>query len=344
METMTKYPKVSIVVTNFNGGQMLVDCVESIKKLDYPNFEIILVDDKSSDNSLKNAIGIKGELELKVVKNKKNLGFVGANNEGIKYATGKYILFLNNDTLVSKDLLNILVSEMEKDSSIGAIQPKIKMMDDHNLLDNAGSFLTKTGFLIHWGFGKKDSEEFNKKRIIFSAKGACLMTRSEIVEKIGLFDDDFVSYMEESDFCYRVWLAGYKVLYLPTTFIYHKIGFSYTKKLNTIAVNYNSFKNRILMLFKNLETKNLILILLPHILILLALSLYYLFRLQFSKSGMIIRSIVWNIKNLDKSMKKREFVQKMRVVNDSKLFKYIMQNFNLSEMFNHFMKVEANFR
>jgi len=150
--------------------------------------------------------------------------------------------------------------------------------------------------------------------------------------------------MEESDYCFRVWLAGYKVLYIPTTFIYHKVGFSYTKKMNTISVNYNSFKNRILMLYKNLETKNLILILTSHIFVLLLLSLYYLVKLQFSKSSMIIRAIIWNILNIKKSYIKRQKVQSFRKLSDDELFKNIMQGFNIKEMLMHFAKVEANFR
>ena len=170
------------------------------------------------------------------------------------------------------------------------------------------------------------------------------MTRKEIIDRVGLFDEDFVSYMEESDYCFRVWLAGYKVLYIPTTFIYHKVGFSYTKKMNTISVNYNSFKNRILMLYKNLETKNLILILTSHIFVLLLLSLYYLVKLQFSKSSMIIRAIIWNILNIKKSYIKRQKVQSFRKLSDDELFKNIMQGFNIKEMLMHFAKVEANFR
>lgn len=339
---MKKYPKVSIIITNYNGGQILLDCLESLKKLNYPNFEVILIDDCSIDNSFEEAIKNKGILKLNGFKNKKNLGFVGANNEGLKLTDGDYILLLNNDTKVSKNLLSVLVDKMENDPKIGAVQPKIKMMDNPDILDNAGSFLTRTGFLIHWGFGKKDSKEFDSERIIFSAKGACLMTRREIINKIGLFDQDFVSYMEESDFCWRVWHAGYTVYFLPQTYIYHKLGFSYSK-ISPEIVNYNSFKNRILSLYKNLETKNLFLILVPHLIIILILSFYYLLKLQFSKSGMIIDAIIWNIRNIKISARKRKVIQEMRVVGDDELFKQVMKKFNLKEMFTHFLKVEANF-
>ena len=169
------------------------------------------------------------------------------------------------------------------------------------------------------------------------------MTRKEITDKVGLFDGDFVSYMEESDYCFRVWLLGYKVIYFPKTHILHKVGFSYSK-ISPIVVNYNSFKNRILSLYKNLETKNLFLILIPHTILILILAFYYLLSLQFSKSGMIIRSIIWNVMNVKKTYIKRQKIQKMRLVSDNEIFKYVMKEFNLTEMFKHFLKVEANYK
>lgn len=343
METMIKYPKVSIIITNYNGGQVLLDCIESLKKIEYPDFEVVLIDDNSTDGSYEKVLKNKGSLQLISFKNNVNLGFVGSNNKGFGLSNGKYVLFLNNDTTINKDLLTKLISRMEADPKIGVAQAKIKMMDNPLLLDNAGSFLTKSGFLAHWGFGEKDSKEFEKERIIFSAKGACLMTRRDIVEKVDLFDNDFVSYMEESDYCFRVWLAGYTVNFLPQTYIYHKLGHSYSK-VSPEVVNYNSFKNRVLMLYKNLDTKNLFFILIPHLIIIITLSFYYLLRLQFSKSGMIINAVVWNIKNIKSSNKKRKIIQKMRVISDDELFRQIMKKLNLKEMFAHFLKVEANFK
>jgi hypothetical protein len=340
---MTKIPKVSIIVTNYNGGQILIDCIESLKKIDYSNFEVVLVDNRSVDGSFEKAISKKGNLNLISYKNKVDLGFTGANNKGFELSSGDYILLLNNDTKVDRNLLKILVKKMESDPKIGAAQVKIKMMDVPNHLDNAGSFLTRTGFLVHWGFGKKDSKEFDKETIIFSAKGACLITRREIINKVGLFDSDFVSYIEETDFCWRVWLAGYKIYFFPQTYIWHKVGYTFSKQFNPVVVNYNSFKNRILCLYKNLETKNIFLILVPHLFIIIGLSVFYLSRLQFSKFSMIMKALWWNIKNFDESSKKRRIVQDMRVRSDDEIFKYIMKKFKVKEMFSHFLKVEANF-
>lgn len=340
---MKKFPLVSIIITNYNGGQILLDCIESLKKIDYPNFEVVLIDDRSKDDSFEKAIENKDKLKLKHHRNKVNLGFAGANNAGLTLSSGEYVLLLNNDTTVAPNLLSKLVHRMEADPKIGAAQVKIKMMDSLGFLDNAGSYLTRTGFLVHWGFGKRDSKEFDTEKIIFSAKGACLMTKREVVDKVGLFDNDFVSYIEETDFCWRVWLAGYKIYFLPQTYIWHKVGFTFSKQFNPVVVNYNSFKNRILCLYKNLETKNLFLIFIPHLFLIVGLSIFYLLRFQFSKFSMIIRAIWWNIKNIRKSAKKRAIVQKMRVVDDDVLFREIMRPFNLMEMLSHFMKVESNF-
>lgn len=340
---MTKFPLVSIIITNYNGGQILLDCIESLKKIDYPNFEVVLIDDRSKDGSFEKAIKSKGKLKLKHSRNKVNLGFAGANNAGLELASGDYVLLLNNDTTVPPNLLSKLVARMEKDPKMGAAQVKIKMMDSPGFLDNAGSYLTRTGFLVHWGFGKKDSKEFDKEKIIFTAKGACLMAKREVVDKVGLFDGDFVSYIEETDFCWRVWLAGYKIYYLPQTFIRHKVGFTFSKQFNPVVVNYNSFKNRILCLFKNLETKNLFLIFIPHLFLIIGLSFFYLLRFQFSKFSMVVRAIFWNIQNIKSSFIKRRIVQQMRVVGDDDLFKFIMKPFNFREMLSHFIKVESNF-
>lgn len=337
---MTKNPKVSIIITNYNGGQVLLNCINSLKKIDYPNFEVVLIDDGSKDDSFEKAIKNKGKINLIYSKNKTNLGFAGANNAGLKLSTGKYILLLNNDTTVDKNLLTKLVNRMEVDPKIGVAQPKIKIMDRKGYLDNAGSFLTRTGFLLHWGFGENDSKEFDEERIIFSAKGACLIIKREVIDKVGLFDSDFGSYMEESDFCWRAWLSGYKVYYLPQTHIYHKLGYTFSHQVNPIVINFNSFKNRILFLYKNLETKNLFLIFIPHLIIITILSFYYLFKLQFAKFLMITKAILWNIKNINISSEKRKIVQKMRVITDDELFKIIMQKINIKKSYADFKRVE----
>lgn len=326
---MTKFPLVSVVIVNWNGGQIFEDCLASLKKIDYPNWELIVVDNGSTDGTQKSAN----------VKNKKNVGFAVANNQGYKKSKGKYILFLNNDTLVTPNLLSKLVARAEKDGELGIVQPKILVMDKPSHLDSVGSFLTITGFLQHLGYLAKDSSKYDHEMFIFSAKGACMLVRSEVIEKTELFDEAYISYMEETDFCWRVWLAGYKVLYYPKVQILHKVGMT-SKRLSQTKVNYHSFKNRIAMLIKNLSMVNLVLIGGLHFILVVGLSFYYLLLFRFKEARIVWRALIWNIVNFPATVLKRSRVQKMREVSDRELFKIILKPINVKEMVSHFVRSE----
>lgn len=338
-------PLVSIIIVNWNGGLVFDDCLKTLEKLDWPKWELIVVDNGSTDGS--ENFPKKYKLPLKrfvLIRNKKNVGFAPANNQGYKASRGEYILLLNNDTKVPRDFLTLMIERMQQDSTIGAMQPKIRLMDKPDYLDNAGAFLTKTGFLKHWGFMDKDKKEFDRERIIFSAKGACLLTRSEVIEQAGgLFDDDFVSYFEDSDFCHRVWLAGYKVLFFPKTCIYHKLGYT-SKRMSQIGINYNSLKNSIAAYFKNFGVFGLLAVWAPHVFLIFGLGFYYLARLRWNKAKMVFSAILWNFANAKLNLRKRRKIQKMRKVGDREIFNRVMHRVNILELFSHFLKVEANFK
>lgn len=336
-------PLVSIIIVNWNGSGVFKNCLESLKKITYKNWEIIVVDNGSSDGSedLINNIGIP-KSKYKLIKNKNNLGFAPANNKGLKLSKGKYILLLNNDTKVERNFLSLMIEKMEEEKQIGAMQPKIRMMDTPDRLDNCGSFLTWTGFLYHWGFGKKDSVEFNNQKLIHTAKGACMLIRKEVIDKVKLFDDDFISYFEESDLCSRIWLSGWQVIYYPKPEIYHKVGFT-SKKLIATEVNYHSLKNRMLSYIKSFGLRGVITILIPHILMLMLLTLIYLIKFDFSKSTMVIKAIWWNVANFSITLKKRKQIQKLRVVSDKDIFDKVMIGWKVNDMIKHFFLVEKNF-
>lgn len=326
-------PKVSVIIVNWNGGEVFKECLYSLSKINYPRWELIVVDNGSFDGSQHFA------KKCKLIKNAKNLGFALANNQGIKLAKGKYVLLLNNDTKVQKDFLSKLVQRLEQNKTIGVIQPKIYLMDKKGFLDNAGSFLTRIGFFYHWGFMEKDGEEYQKEREIFSAKGACMLIRSDVIKKVGLFDDDFFAYFEESDFCWRVWLAGFKVLFYPDAKIFHKLGYT-IRRLNVKELNYHYYKNRICSLIKNLSGLNLINILIPHLIISELLSLIFLIRGQFKYSYMIQKACFWNLWNLQNTLSKRGKIQKFRILSDRQLFRTALYPINFSRFFNDFRRVE----
>lgn len=336
-------PLVSIIIVNWNGGEILADCFRSLKNITYKNWELIVVDNGSQDGSNHLVEDFFLLKKYKLINNHRNLGFAPANNQGVKEARGKYILLLNNDTKVKPDLLLKLVDKMEKDSSIGVVQPKIYLMDNPEFLDNAGSFLTRIGFLEHWGFMKKDGSEFNKEREIFSAKGACMLIRKSLIDKIGLFDEDFFSYFEESDFCWRVWLRSSRVLFVPSTSIFHKVGFS-SKRQNQVFVNFHSLKNMMAAFIKNLEFINLFTIGGIYLFLIVGLSFFYLFKLRLGQALMIYKALGWNIINLTKILSKRRRVQEMRILSDQQIFDKVMHKVSLKEIFDHFQRVEVNFK
>ncbi|MBI3397174.1 glycosyltransferase family 2 protein [Candidatus Woesebacteria bacterium] len=338
------YPKTSVIIVNYNGGTVLEKCLLSVGEIIYPIWELIIVDNGSTDNFESTIHKYKKNFSnIKIIRNETNKGFAPANNQGVKVATGKYILLLNNDTVVPKNLLSVMVEKMKRDETIGAMQPKIFIMDKPGFLDNAGSFITKIGFLVHWGYDQKDGKEFMKEREVFTGKGACLMIRKEVVDNVGLFDEDFVSYFEDSDFCWRVWLSGRRVIFFPKISIRHKVGYT-NKRIDVLEVNFNSIKNRISSLYKNLNLGNLFLILVPHIIILLILSLYYLVKFQFNKALMIWRAVGWNLMHLKSLEANRTKAQKMRRVSDNYIFNKVGTSFDIIGMLSHFKKVEANFK
>ncbi len=337
-----KHPLVSIIIINFNGLNYLKDCFESLEKVNYPNWEVIVVDNGSCDGSIEFLNRYKNFKSLKVVRNSSNLGFAKPNNQGYRVAKGKYVLLLNNDTRVNPDFLGKPVEILNNNKKIGVIQPKIFLMEKPGYLDNTGSFMTKTGFLVHEGYLEKDSKIFDKEKRVFATKGACMLIKREVIEKVGLFDNDFFAYFEESDFCWRVWLAGYEVMYYPKSSIFHKVGAT-SKNMNQFSINYHSLKNRIAALIKNLEFHNLFLILIPHLIILGAITTYYLLNLKFNKVKMVVAAFWWNIIHLPSVLNKRKIVQELRVVSDKEIFRKVGRKINILAMLRHFREVEKNF-
>lgn len=318
--------KVSIVILNWNGIGHLKKCLESIQFVTYSPLEVIVVDNASTDGSVEM---VKKEYpKVIVVENKKNMGYCGGNNLGIKKSTGKYVFILNNDTEVTKNFLEELVFQMEKDKKIGCIQPKIVYGADHSMLNAVGSYLTSTGFLYHYGYRKKsNSLQYNTYMPIYSAKGAAMLFRREALDKVGLFDEDFFIFFEETDLCHRLWLSGYTVMYDPKSLIYHYEAVDTSSQMRNFTRTYLSFKNRICSYIKNLESVHAIKMLSALGLMYSILFFFYLLKLKLDQSSAIIMSVVWNISNLQNTLAKRKYIQsKLRKKSDRVLFPIIKKD------------------
>ncbi|QQG47084.1 MAG: glycosyltransferase family 2 protein [Candidatus Woesebacteria bacterium] len=322
-----KQKLVTIIIVNWNGLHHLKKCLPSLYKQNYKKIEIILVDNASTDESV--VWTKKNFSKIKIIKNSKNLGFAQGNNVGYKIASGEYILFLNNDTKVSKNFLKELLKVLSSDPKIGGAQSKILFMDSPSQLDSAGSYMTYTGFLYHLGI-YQNPKNFKKQFEIFSAKGACMIFKKKVIDKIlidgNIFDSRFFAYFEETDFCHRVWLSGYKIVFAPKSIIYHKFGAT-SILLAKPFIEYHSYKNRINSYIKNLSLKNLLIILPIHILACEFLSLIFILRNKFHVFLAIQKAFFWNIINLPKTIAIRFYIQnKIRKVEDHIFFHKIMHN------------------
>lgn len=325
-------PLVSILIVNWNSKEHLKECFESLFKISYSNYEVIMVDNGSKDDSVE--FTEKYYPKVKIIKSKKNLGFAGGNNFGLKYCRGKYILFLNNDTIVTKNFLDDLVEFIEKDESLAVVQPTILFhrpsTSMHEKINSVGSFILKSGFLYHLDYGKtykpsnyKDSYE------IFTAYGACFLVRRNLIEKIGLFDESYFAYFEETDFSHRVWLNGHKIKILTKPIIYHKGGKT-SEKLPSAFIQYHSFKNRLYTYLKNFDVKNIISILIPHLIICEVSTVLYLLIGKPGYAVAIQKAIFWNLFNFPRMLKERRKVQKnIRKVSDDSFVNILTRKVNI---------------
>lgn len=327
---------VSIVIPSYNGVEHLRKCLPSVYKQKYKNIEVIIVDNNSKDTTL-DFVSTHFP-KAKLIQSKSNLGFAEANNVGYHAAKGKFILLLNNDTIVSPDFLTILVKSLLTKKYLGAVQPKIFLIDKPTILDSVGAYLTASGLLYHFGVNRRNSAIYNKKRYIYSAKGACLLIKREALEAALLngdpFDPEYFAYFEETDLCHRLWLAGYRVMFEPKAVILHKMGAT-SSKLQNSFIQFHSFKNRFNTYIKNLSVGNLLPILIIHFIITEAYSIVALLRLNLGLFLAIQNALLWNVLNLKRTLIKRSFIQSnIRAVSDKSIWKFIYVNPRFSYYFN----------
>lgn len=213
---------ISIISVNYNGLQDTLEMLESIVANVSVPYEIIVVDNASMADE---TVAIKEKYpQVITIRSKKNLGFAGGNNIGIKAAAGDYLFFLNNDTVVKDDSFQYMVNRLESSSEIGAVSPKIKFAWKPYNIQFAGytrlSGITLRNSLI--GFMSPDSGKYNHSAVTPYIHGAAFMIKREVVEKAGLMPELFFLYYEELDWSERIVQAGYELWYEPQSTVYHK--------------------------------------------------------------------------------------------------------------------------
>lgn len=240
--------KVTIILVNYNSVEDTLECIRSLQKIDYTNYRIIVVDNASSDD-LRELQSLCDKNEIVLLRAGDNLGFAGGNNLGIRYALEHektdYVLLLNNDTVVKKDFLSLLVREAKCDATAGIICGTILRFDSpEEIWYKGGEILIDKGDTCHFGYGKKNSEYAVKKKYVSFATGCLWLMPKTTVEKIGFLTEDYFLYAEDSDYCCRVLNEGLRILFVPEAVIWHKVGRS--SKVSDI-MQYYMVRNDFLM-------------------------------------------------------------------------------------------------
>jgi hypothetical protein len=249
-------PKVSIVIVNWNGRSHLGECLESVRRQSFRNYEVILVDNGSGDGSVE--FVRRNYPEVVIVENEKNRGFCGGNNDGIRVARGDYLFLLNNDTLLEDDCLYQLVKEMEaKPEDCIGVFPKVIFYEEPFIINSLGGAFWS--YRHYWGdyrLGMVDLGQFVESERVFGAIFAAVLLDARKFHELGLFDEDFFSFMEDFDVCYRANILGYAFYTAPHAVVRHKYGVSW-RESNPLWSEYYNIRNCLMAVFKNYEGSNL---------------------------------------------------------------------------------------
>ena len=220
------YPKVSIIILNWNGLEDTIECLESLKKITYPNYEVIVVDNGSKGNDAQ-VLQEKFGNYMRLIQNDKNYGYTGGNNIGIRYALNNsspgYFLILNNDIVVAPDFLTQMIEVADNDNQIGIVGPKVYYFDSPNRIQSAGMRINmRKGQTASIGIKQIDIGQYDTQQEMDCVAGCCLLVKNKVIQKVGLFDEGYFCYWDEVDYCARVSKSGYKINYVPQGRVWHK--------------------------------------------------------------------------------------------------------------------------
>ena len=251
-------PELSIVIVTFNSSEFIMPCLDSIfNNQDYKYFEVILIDNGSTDNTV--SLVKSNYPQVRLITNKENQGASKARNQGIEVSGGRWVLTLDCDVYLEKDFLNRLMTLAEKrEESIGLFQPKI-LRADKKTIYSCGIYLSKLlSRFYDIGQDKVDSQKFNTQKYIFGACSAAALYRTKMLEdlkeKTGYFDERFFFLVEDVDLAWRAYKKGYKTVYVPEAVCYHSGNSSNT---NLKFRQYLCFRNRYYTIMKNERFKNI---------------------------------------------------------------------------------------
>ena len=334
---MAKKPLISTVTINYNGKKLLKKCLRSIFK-EKGNYEVVLIDNGSTDNSLAEVRKeFRGKENLEIYRLEKNIGPAAARNLGVKKSRGKYTLILDNDTIIHPGWFKKIPTFFKRHPQAGLVQPKLLTMGT-NKYNYAGDYLTRYGFLAERAQSSIDKGQFDDPAKIFSYNTASVYFPKKLFLKLGGYDEDYFFYWEEPDLCFRAWLKNHQVWFDPAITVEHAFGqpvkeknYQKTNRANKAA--FYGCRNMLTTLIKNLSFKELLLVLPANLTIWILLSVLFLFKGNPQKTTNILRGIFQSFKELSLTLKKRAKIQKTRRLSEKEIFNLVGSKKQLSWYF-----------
>ncbi len=293
---VNKKPLISIITINYNNAEITADFLESVRYINYDNIEVIVVDNASKENPSEKLK--KTYPPVDIILSKKNLGFAGGNNLGIKKAKGDYLFFVNNDTVLTANIFEGLLEIFEKYPDAGVVSPKFHYYDSPGTIEFAGynkvnTFTARNSMV---GCKSQDHGQYDEIKTTHYAHGGAMMIPRKVVEEVGLMPELYFLYYEEFDWCEQIKRKGYKVYYQYKSLIYHKESMSVGKKstLKTFYLN----RNRILFMRRNVKGLSFIGFVLYYTFITIPKNTFtFLYKREPQHLKAFWKGYLWNISN-----------------------------------------------
>lgn len=289
-------PLVSYIIVTWNNEKDIVNCIESLKNQTYKNYEIILVDNNSSDQSVE--IIKRNFKDVKIIQNKKNLGFAQGSNIGIKNSKGDVIAFVNPDVIADKNWLEILLSKLNHSDKIVGVTGKMYYLGKQFGNNRVFCTWSKINSVTAQPYNFTDDEPESKVDYL---SGAAMLVKKKIIERVGLLDPDYFLYFEETDWCAKIIRTGYELWYVPEAKVWHAVSSSSNSEKKIYYMDRNRFRFAI----KNFDTSYIPIFLIIYFAESLFLLLRDLKRNNFQRSKLRFKGLWWNFSQIGNILNER---------------------------------------
>jgi GT2 family glycosyltransferase len=307
--TLNGTPFTSIIIINYNGYRWLEKFMPYLLKTNYPSFEIIVVENGSTDKSLELLRSFNQNI-IRIIEFKENLGFAEGCNKGIRVSRGEILAFLNNDVQVDRNWLRAAVDVLVSDNTVGAVQSRMMRFYDKEKIDCIGLSIDKYGIVFPIGQNEKDEGQYDDLTEIGGCCGGAMVTWKKLLIDAGLFDSSLFLYYEDVDLSWRLRLMGYRILPAHKSIVYHVGSATSTKTPSSIIV-FNLIRNHIVTWLKNSSRRTIIMDWPVVVFIVLSVSLFNGFRGGICNALSGISSFYWIFLNLNYIIKERNKVQEL---------------------------------